>query len=62
MEDKTMKSKLWYAVQRNCEDDWGTGSFDRDEAVEMLKELLKDYPDALIAVVENDVCIKEIRI
>lgn len=34
-----MESKRnWYAVQRNAEDaDWGTGSFDWDEAVEMAK-------------------------
>lgn len=29
----------WYAIQRDAEDnDWGTGSFDWDEAVEMAKD------------------------
>lgn len=32
--------KLWYAALTDREDiDWGTGSFDFDEAVEMAKEL-----------------------
>lgn len=32
-------SKLWYAALRDSEDnDWGTGSFDFDEAVAMAKE------------------------
>lgn len=31
-------SRNWYAIQRDAEDnDWGTGSFDWDEAVEMAK-------------------------
>lgn len=31
-------NRNWYAIQRDAEDnDWGTGSFDWDEAVEMAK-------------------------
>lgn len=26
-------NKLWYALQRDSEDDWGTGTFDKDEAI-----------------------------
>lgn len=55
--------KLWYAVQKDREDDWGNGSYDLDEAKEMARELREDYPDALIAVIrENDdpECIDEI--
>lgn len=52
------ENKLWYAVMYDEEDtDWGYGSFDYDEAVNMLFEC--DIYN-LIAVVENDVCIKEI--
>ena len=55
----------WYAVQRDPEDDWGTGSFDREEAKEMLRKIREDYPDALIAVIDNrtgnPVCLEEIR-
>lgn len=51
------ENKLWYAVQTDCEDDWGYGSYDYDEAVNMLFEC--DMYN-LIAVIENDVCIKEI--
>ena len=29
----------WYAVQRDREDDWGTGSFDLQEAIEIAKRL-----------------------
>lgn len=48
---------IWYAVQRNTEDDWGTGSLDKNEALEMLNSN-EDYQ--LIAVIENGVCIEEI--
>lgn len=50
----------WYAVLADREDtDWGTGSYDLEEA----KEMLKDYPEGLIAVIEegNDpICVEEI--
>lgn len=52
------ENKLWYAVMYDEEDtDWGYGSFDYDEAVEMLFDC--DMYN-LIAVIENGVCIKEI--
>ena len=55
---------LWYAVQRDHEDDWSTGSYDREKAREMARELRADYPDALIAVIDNagtnPVCVDEI--
>ena len=54
----------WYAVQRDREDDWNTGSYDREEALEMARKLRADYPDALIAVIDNrgdnPVCVDEI--
>ena len=57
--------KLWYAVQQDPSDDWSTGSYDRDEAVQMARAQLADYPDTLIAVIDNStgnpVCIDEIR-
>ena len=56
-EDKEMADRLWYAVQRDREDDWGTGSFDKDEAIEMLK----NQGCGLIAVIQNDTCIEEIE-
>ena len=56
---------LWYAVQRDPSDDWSTGSYDRDEAVRMARAQLADYPDTLVAVVDNStsnpVCVDEIR-
>lgn len=58
----------WYAVQRDSKDDWGTGSYDRDEAMEMFRKTREDHPDALIAVIDEGddpphtaICIEEIR-
>lgn len=51
------EERLWYAVQKDSEDDWGYGSYDYAEAVEMLNSC-ESY--TLIAVIENDVCIQEI--
>ena len=55
----------WYAVQTDPTDDWSTGSFDLDEAKSMARNLRKDHPDALIAVIdnalENPFCVEEIR-
>lgn len=55
----------WYAVQTDPTDDWSTGSFDLDEAKSMARNLRKDHPDALIAVIdntlENPFCVDEIR-
>lgn len=60
--------KYWYAVMMDREDnDWGTGSFDLDEAMTMVKK----YPDGYIAVIDanydddgvahsDGVCIDEI--
>ena len=53
----------WYAVQETREDDWGTGSYDYEEAAQMLK----DQGHGLIAVIDegNDpseaVCVEEIE-
>lgn len=57
-----MEKKLWYAVMRDREDDdWGYGSYDIDEAKQMLTE--EESPEAYIAVIaegENPVCVDEI--
>ena len=53
----------WYAVQESREDDWGTGSYDYEEAVQMLKE----QGHGLIAVIDEGsnpseaVCVEEIE-
>lgn len=58
------EEKLWYAVQADGDNDWGYGSYDYDEAVEMLMSCER-Y--TLIAVIDNAddpvhaLCIKEIR-
>lgn len=49
--------KTWYAVQMDGTDnDWGTGSFDYNEAVKMARE---DGAE-IIAVVQNGCCVKVI--
>lgn len=64
--------KLWYAVMQNREDnDWGYGSFDKEEAIAMADK--PNYPDAYIAVIDANYdeegnptsdgeCIEEIEI
>lgn len=53
--------KKWYAVQTSREDDWSNGSYNYDEAVQMLKE----QGCGLIAVIEevgtDACCIEEIK-
>lgn len=51
-------AKKWYAVQETREDAWDNGSYDFDEAVEMLKK----QGAGLIAVINDDteVCEDEI--
>lgn len=42
--------KYWHAVQKDAYDnDWGTGSFDFEEA----KKMAKQYPDGQIAVIDG---------
>lgn len=60
-----MEKKYWYAVLTDEEDnDWGYGSFDLDEA----KEMVKKYPEGHIAVIDvtdddpmTHICVEEIR-
>ena len=49
----------WYAVQRSSEDEWNNGSYDIEEA----KEMLREQGCGLIAVIDenNSFCIEEIR-
>lgn len=51
------ENRLWYAILTDREDnDWGTGSFDFNEAVEMAK--FRDC--TIIAVIDGEECIDEI--
>lgn len=51
-----MDRRKWYAVQAESSDAWDYGSYDYEEAVEMLKEQGK----GLIAVIIADYCESEI--
>lgn len=57
VEDWFKQCAKWYAVQETTEDDWGNGSYDLDEAIEMANKSGYD----IIAVIENDVCIDELH-
>lgn len=61
----TVIEPKWYAVLKDNEDnDWGTGSYDLEEAKQMVKKSKQFYPDAFIAVIEegNDpICVEEIK-
>lgn len=55
-----MENKIWYAVEMDAEDnDWGTGSYDYNEAVEIARRM---GPDSRIAVIEmgNDPICTEV--
>ena len=58
-----MEGKKWYAVMLNRkDDDWGTGSFDFEEAQKMVVNNTTEHQrDGYIAVIENDVCVEEIK-
>jgi len=62
-EDK-MEGKFWYAAMKDADDnDWGFGSYDKEEAIEMAKSF--KTPDAYVAVIEegNDpICVDEIHL
>lgn len=53
----------WYAVMKDTEDnDWGYGSFNLEEAKEMVKQYIKD--GGYIAVIDDradPVCVDEIH-
>lgn len=61
LEDESRWVKVldkWYAVMMDHEDsDWGTGSYDYDEAVQMAQ----DRGAELIAVIQNGTCVEEIK-
>lgn len=56
----------WYAVMKDNEDnDWGTGSHDLSEAVDMVRKYRANgYTDAYIAVIDEQgdpICVDEIH-
>lgn len=60
------QNRPWYAVMLDREDsDWGTGSHDQQEAIEIAQKYRRDgYPDAYVAVIDDGddpVCINEIH-
>lgn len=64
-----IKNKLWYAVQTSADDnDWGCGSYDENEAIEMANNYAELYPENMISIAVIDqgldgnadpICIEE---
>ena len=58
---------MWYAaMMENGDNDWGTGSYDLDEALDIVREWRKDgWEDAYVAVIDmsgsEPMCVEEIR-
>lgn len=51
--------RFWFAAQRDREDDWGTGSYNLDEA----KKMAGSFSAELVAVIDESgdaVCVDEI--
>lgn len=58
-EDHNLAEYLpWYAVMMDEDSDWGTGSFDLEEANEMAKRLEADHIEKIV----SDVCDEIIEI
>lgn len=53
-----LNRREWYAVMRNNEDDWCTGSFKKSEAISMLES---DDEYTMIAVIKSNTCTEEIH-
>lgn len=46
-----IKNKLWYAVLTHSDDlDWGYGSYDESEAIEMANYYAELYPENMIRI------------
>lgn len=53
---------IWYAAMRDHEDDdWGTGSFDLEEAKRMCRNMGQDAYIAVIDDNDDPICIDEIE-
>lgn len=51
--------KIWYAVEQDANDnDWGTGSYEYAEAVEIAKRYGKEARIAVISDNDSPECIK----
>ena len=59
--NKEVINAYWFAVQFDLTDEWGTGSYDFDEAVRMLRKMYPEdeYPDACIAAIANGAYIDD---
>lgn len=54
LDEREISIPYWYAVLRDKEDqDCGTGSYDKAEAIKMAENQKEDYPETYIAVIDN---------
>ena len=58
-------TEYWYALMTDRDDtDWGTGTYNKTEALARLEDMKGDYPDAYIAVIQegaDPICVDEIH-
>ena len=53
-----MEKLFWYAVMKDREDDdWGTGSFSREEAERMALDYGKNAYIAIVQEAEDPLCV-----
>ncbi len=56
-----MNENIWYAVEMDAEDnDWGTGSYNYDEAVEIARRMGSDARIAVIEMGNDPICTEVI--
>ena len=61
MNNNIKDDRIWYAVMADRDDtDWGYGSHDKSEALQMAKNM--DNPDAYVVIIDGDVAIGEINL
>ena len=61
IDNRMTSDRIWYAVMADRDDsDWGYGSHDKSEALQMARNM--DNPDAYVVIIDGDVAIGEINL
>ncbi len=61
IDNRMTSDRIWYAVMADRDDtDWGYGSHDRAEALQMARNL--GNPDAYVVIIDGDVAVGEINL
>ena len=61
IDNRMTSDRIWYAVMADRDDtDWGYGSHDKSEALQMARNM--DNPDAYVVIIDGDVAVGEINL